>query len=371
MSFGVHDRGHNMSKPSVLARLLRWVVFGCALSTCVLGSLFMISKQHDISWIVSRKQSLGQCGPRLLVIGTQKGGTTSLYKYLKRFDWIGVGRTKELHFFDKVYKEGRGMSSVKDLRLLQIEYLKNFGMDVVQWPGWTRNISHTCTDHRTKITYCCQNRDKIFADVTPRYMIIPDAPRVAQHITNDPWILALVREPAARAVSHFRMEFRWDDEESHRHNSTLFAEEFHKRVQRAIKISNRCLQYPVTEECLHRGMDHDADFVWRGLYYMHLEPWLRHFDKDKVLIWVSESFSSDPARHLVDLQDTIMGHDKDTSSIFEQDYEKFNVDEKVVQPWNGTMILLKNFYKEHNAKLIEFLSSWGYHSAAQDIERLW
>lgn len=342
------------------------------LTSSILGSFLILARPHHVAWTSSdRKTAMTKCGPQLLVIGAQKGGTTSLYKYLKRFDWIGVGRMKELHFFDKVYKAKREMTTDDDIKKLQIEYLKNFGMEVVRWPGWMRNTTHSCTDYRTKVTYCCQDRDTVFADVTPRYMIIPDAPNLVQQITNDPWVLALIREPAARAVSHFRMEFRWDDEEAKKHNSTLFAEEFHRRVQRGIKVSRRCLTYPVTEQCLHRGMEHDADFVWRGVYSVHLEPWFKQFGKDKLLLWVSENFSKDPGSHLVKLQDTVMGGTLDSASVLQQEYEKFNVDEKIVQPWDGTMDLLKEFYKEHNSRLVELLSSWGYHSSAQDIQRFW
>jgi hypothetical protein len=354
------------------AGLGRWMVFALLISSSILGSVWMLSRPHQVAWVLSgQKDTQEKCGPRLLVIGAQKGGTTSLYKYLKKFDWIGVGRTKELHFFDKVYKRKRHIDTDNDIRQLQIEYLENFGMETVWWPGLRRNTAQSCTDYRTKVTFCCQNRGTVFADVTPRYMIIPDAPELAEQITNDPWILALIREPAARAVSHFRMEFRWDDEEIHRRNSTLFAEEFHKRVQRGIKVSRRCLTYPITEECLHRGMEHDADFVWRGVYSVHLESWFNQFGKDKLILWISENFARDPGTHLVELQDIVLGGNLSSTSVLEQDYEKFNVDEKVVEPWEGSIALLKDFYKEHNARLVKQLSSWGYHAAAQDIERLW
>lgn len=354
------------------AGLGRWMVTALLLSTSILGSFFVLSRPHQVSWVLpGQNHTQEKCGPRLLVIGAQKGGTTSLYKYLKKFEWIGVGRTKELHFFDKVYKGKRPIYMDNDIRQLQIDYLGNFGMETVWWPGLIRNTDQTCTDYRTKVTYYCDNREAIFTDITPRYMIIPDAPELVEKITNDPWILALLREPAARAVSHFRMEFRWDDEEVHRRNSTLFAEEFHRRVQRGIKVSRRCLTYPITEECLRRGMEHDADFVWRGVYSVHLEPWFNQFGKDKLILWISENFASDPATHLVQLQDTIMGRNVSSTSVLEQEYDKFNVDEKVVEPWDGTITMLKDFYKEHNSRLIKQLSSWGYDAAAQDIERLW
>ena len=39
--------------------------------------------------------------PDFLIIGTQRGGTTSLYNYLIARPGVGPAVVKELHFFDK------------------------------------------------------------------------------------------------------------------------------------------------------------------------------------------------------------------------------------------------------------------------------
>ena len=44
--------------------------------------------------------------PNFLIIGTQRGGTTSLYKYLVQHPSVAHALTKELRFFDLHYQKG-------------------------------------------------------------------------------------------------------------------------------------------------------------------------------------------------------------------------------------------------------------------------
>src|SRR5260370_8461980 len=44
--------------------------------------------------------------PDFLIIGAQKGGTTSLYYYLVEHPYIGQSSTKELHYFENKYQRG-------------------------------------------------------------------------------------------------------------------------------------------------------------------------------------------------------------------------------------------------------------------------
>src|SRR2546423_11852294 len=44
--------------------------------------------------------------PDFLILGTQRGGTTSLYRYLKTHPYIGAPSNKDVHFFDRRYRKG-------------------------------------------------------------------------------------------------------------------------------------------------------------------------------------------------------------------------------------------------------------------------
>ena len=44
--------------------------------------------------------------PDFIIVGTQKGGTTSLYKYLIQHPQVQEARKKEIHFFSQSYSQG-------------------------------------------------------------------------------------------------------------------------------------------------------------------------------------------------------------------------------------------------------------------------
>jgi len=44
--------------------------------------------------------NFGKVKPTLLIIGVQKGGTTSLHNYLSQHPTLSSSKEKELHFFD-------------------------------------------------------------------------------------------------------------------------------------------------------------------------------------------------------------------------------------------------------------------------------
>ena len=379
-------------------RILAWiVVFAC--STLGAGYLAQEYSHHTrISFnsllqkrfLMHSRNNNGFCGPRFIVIGAQKGGTTSLWKYAKQLDWVQMGRAKELHFFDKLYRANKDHLPLDDIQILQAEYLKNFGMEHVKTttntrdPGYYYGNLHTCTDTRTGLTFSKYNTSVIYTDITPRYMIVRQAPKLIKDIANDPWVLALLREPASRALSLFRMEFREEDVyESYRSNMTFFAEEFHRRVKRSINMARLCLiGFPaqnISDACSDTGLHHNVDLVWRGLYSIHLRNWIEVFGirgkrSDKFIIWISEHFSTQPKQLLLQLQQNIMGSDYPVDRIVhELDFnERYNVDAHVTVPWNKSMIALREFYQEYAIPdLIEALSSWGYKDAVEKIQELW
>ena len=44
--------------------------------------------------------------PDFIIIGTQRGGTTSLFRYLAAHPEIGQASRKEVHYFDRYYENG-------------------------------------------------------------------------------------------------------------------------------------------------------------------------------------------------------------------------------------------------------------------------
>ena len=108
-----------------------------------------------------------------LIGGTQKGGTTALAHFLNQHPEICLPAGKEAHFFDRpAYPDGADRATV-------------------------------ARHYRAKFPDALRGR--IVGEATPIYMYLPFVTeRVHRYNPAMKWIL-LLREPVARAVSHYRM----------------------------------------------------------------------------------------------------------------------------------------------------------------------
>lgn len=183
--------------------------------------------------------------PHFLVIGTQKGGTSSLYNALTQHPQILKAARKEVHFFDQHY--GRGHSW----------YLKQFP-DCP--PG------------------------QITGEASPFYMAHPlAARRIAEHCPQTR-LIVLLRNPADRAISHYHQEFR-------RHHDplglqeALDAEEARTRADWQALAEGKLLTHSAAQRFSYRR---------RGHYAEQLVPFLQHFPRESMAIYSSEQFFQQP-----------------------------------------------------------------------------
>jgi hypothetical protein len=107
--------------------------------------------------------------PNFLVIGTMKGGTTSLFRYLGAHPEIGVASHKEIEFFSDDTNWGRGVDWYR-------EHFRGLGVpDAIGEcsTGYTKYPSHPCAAERIAITL------------------------------RDPALVYVVRDPIERIRSHY------------------------------------------------------------------------------------------------------------------------------------------------------------------------
>ncbi len=196
--------------------------------------------------------------PSALIIGAQKGGTTSLFHTLTQHPRIAPPRHKELDFFGKYWHKG---------------------------PAWyARRFPRRSPFDRTTTSI----------DASPAYLIDPRAPARAAALLPTARIVAILREPGARALS------------LHHHNIRRGRPGL--AFETAIETERRRLP-----ELLAPYEQGDTDDIPReaffvslltgGHYADHLERWLEHFPPHQLLILHAESFYADPqaaTRHAAD-----------------------------------------------------------------------
>jgi hypothetical protein len=193
--------------------------------------------------------------PEFLLIGTKRGGTTSLAAYLH--DHPGVAPLfpraavpKGVRFFDDHYAEG---------------------------PRWYR--SHFPS------TYARRGA-KIAGEATAHYLFDPRAPERAHRLVPDARIVVLLRDPVERAVSHHRERTRQGAE------TLSFKEALAAEPDRLGGELERMLADPsyVSFEREHHS------YRAQGCYVEYLPAWVERFGRDGVLVLIAEDFFEDPAR---------------------------------------------------------------------------
>ena len=120
------------------------------------------------------------CMPTLVIFGAQKSGSTALAGYLATGPNVRFARRKEVHYFDSPQRNCQGTAS----------YLRGFAGDAAS------KVPDRAPDFVT-------------AEATPFYLASPHAGyNMAKQLPARSRLVAVLREPAARAYSEFEMEYR-------------------------------------------------------------------------------------------------------------------------------------------------------------------
>jgi hypothetical protein len=181
--------------------------------------------------------------PTYLVLGAQKAGTTSVAAWLEAHPSVLACRRKEAHYLDRHHDRGE---------------------------AWYRTLFPTVAATRA---IAARTGTWATGDATPAYLWHPAAPARAAGVVLDARLVALVREPAARAFSHWRHEQRAGRE-------------------------TRSFAAAVADE-LDGGVG--PSYVDRGRYAAQLDRWRAVFPPGALLVVVSEELFADPAPGLARL----------------------------------------------------------------------
>ena len=198
--------------------------------------------------------------PDFLVIGTKRGGTTSLWRYLIQHPLVPrlfpAWNTKTSHYFEENWPRGE---------------------------AWYR--SHFPTGRQRAALERKHGGPSKVGEAAPLYMFHPlVAGRVAD-LMPQARIVVLLRDPVERAYSHWK-ERRGENVEPLDFAAALEAEE-----SRTAGEKERLIADPAYFSEAYDWYSYRA----RGRYLEHLEPWLERFDRSQLLFVASETLYRQPA----------------------------------------------------------------------------
>lgn len=238
--------------------------------------------------------------PDFLIIGAQRSGTTSLYYYLSQHPDTQLIFPKEVHYFDLNYKKG----------LL-----------------WYKN--HFPVTGRRKIT----------GEASPYYIFNPYVAKRAHTVLPQAKIIILLRDPAERAFSHYKMNVRNGIE------PLSFEEAIDKESDR---LQEDLLKMHRDE--FYVGENHRRySYINRGFYDEQLKIWLQYYSLEQMMIIKSEDFFQNTEKVVKQVFEFLEIKSNNVNDI---DYR--NKNKGLLTELNEvSKIKLKSLFAKHMAKLTQ------------------
>lgn len=210
---------------------------------------------NKLEWKNRRLTAKSRALPSFIVIGAQKSGTTSLRGYIKQHPYVRMSFHKEVHFFDRHYSEG---------------------------VDWYRSQFPILRNKHSSIA---------IGESSPYYLVYPHAPRRIHALLPSAKLIAILRNPRERAISHYYHQVK-KNRESLPIMQALLAEE--DRISDGWKQMEKDEYYLPTD---HRYYSYKQ----RGIYVDQLKQYYEFFDKDNILVINSERLFSNPQNVLYDI----------------------------------------------------------------------
>ncbi|MCO4745135.1 MAG: sulfotransferase domain-containing protein [Proteobacteria bacterium] len=200
----------------------------------------------ELDFLARRRVRRGQLGPLpdFLMLGVMKGGTSSFWEHLKSSPVMNPGPPKEILYFDQYSNRS-------------VDWYRSFFYEADPPPG------------------------RLHGDGTLTNFPSLHAPARAKALVPDARLLVLLRNPVARAVSHYHHNKRRNEEsrgmlDAFEHEAALL------RNGAAVLFEDPT------------GARPDSSYLRRGHYATQLENWLRHYPREQLCIIFSEAYFADP-----------------------------------------------------------------------------
>jgi hypothetical protein len=237
--------------------------------------------------------------PDFLILGAQKAGTTALYAYLRWHPQITGPSFKEVSFFDRHYARGE---------------------------RWYR-------------AHLPIRRSGIVGEASPSYLFHPLAPERVARMLPDARLIAVLRNPAERAFSHYQHEVALGREPLG-FDEALAQED--ERMEGELERMTRdpsYFSYPWW----------NYTYASRGRYAEQLERWFSVFPRNQLLVVLSDDLAADTAGTYGRVQDFLGVERHELESfprIFERRYEQMSP---------AARAALEQQFGEENRRLAELL----------------
>ncbi len=252
-----------------------------------------IELESRIAFPIKRKS------PDFMIIGTQKGGTTSLYDYLIQHPDVQSTFRKEIHFFDNNYDKG-------------MKWYKSF--------------------------FPLSSKKGITGEATPFYLFHPLVPNRIKKDIGDIKFIVLLRNPIERAFSHYKMEKRRGYEKLSFRKALDVEEDRLSKSYKKVIDGQTIVDYQT------------FSYKERGKYAEQLKRWFEIFPRENFLILNSENLFNKP-NEIYQQVESFLGLDP----FSEVNFEKLNADKTKQTMDPSISTYLSEYFRGHNKELFSLI----------------
>ena len=207
--------------------------------------------RSDLDWSLRRLTARQRALPDFLIIGAQKAGTSSLFSYLAQHPKIMPSSKKEVHYFDG------GLQEAVDTYALG--------------ENWYR--SHF--PYRTRLA----QEEALTFEASPQYLYSPLVPQRIASRLPDAKLLAVLRNPVERAISHYYHEVRMGRE--------------NRPIEMALDVTDAIASPDLSAFKYKDPTQINKSYITRGLYADQIKRYWQHFDPAQIHIVDSAQMKKD------------------------------------------------------------------------------
>jgi Sulfotransferase domain len=253
--------------------------------------------------------------PDFLIIGTQRGGTTALYHYLRAHPCITTAITPDIHFFDKKYSRGL---------------------------AWYRGHFPTLVEKY----YAQHLRERAFVtgEACSSYLFYPHTSKRVASILPRVKLIVLLRNPVDRAYSqcYHALELGYE--------TLSFEEAIRREEERIAGEREKILQ----DELYYSNVYMHLSYLKRGIYVDQLREWMSFFPRERFLILKSEDFFTDPVTTYKRVL-AFLNVPEVEPQVRKKEYKHYSHNTYFSQMDPALRRRLNEYFEPHNARLYDFL----------------
>lgn len=270
---------------------------------------------RDARMFIRRLGAGGRVLPDFLVIGAQKSGTSSLFRYLDQHPQVRGSAPKEVHYFSG------GRDPAVDAYALG--------------PRWYRSHFPRRSEMKPGM--------RAF-EATPLYMLHPQAAARIHALLPGVKLVAVLRNPTDRAISHYFHNVRDNDRGNRRFREDLGPAE-------AMAAEEERLAPILAAGDYRNEIYRVASYKARGRYLEQLRRYMELFPRENLLVLRAEDLFEDPAGQMA-LLARFLGIDP---ALGRADFRPMNVGQNRETVAPAVRASLDAYFAPHNRALSEAL----------------